>query len=571
LSQQVFERFYPSSAPLSVFDRLCLVAYWVFKIPAERISKSIPLLNDDLLKSNLRVTPVGLVAVALFSTAISAVAALGVIVWAAGTPYSFLYLVGVAPLIVFVLVMNGPGLSRSSRGAALDNELPFVVGYLSILAGGGLSLVDTLRQIADMDVFSAASREAKRVLIDIDVFGRDPISALERAAKYSASRSWAELLTGYTTVLRTGGDYVNYLNLHLKEVFDNRAEKIKRTVDTVGLVAESFLIVTVVLGMTLFTLYLVEALINGNPGGISNIYLFSFIIVPVLSAAFIWLMDAFGQKWPYNDLRPYKVFLAFIPLGVLLFLIPLPLPLYEHMAISLLAISAVPSIYATKYSRERRIIERMLPEFVEDVAEERKVGLSPEQAIERLGEGNRYAGFSKYVSKMAGQLSWGFPLKKVISSFTKGVSSWIARAVGTLMLQVVEIGGGTLRGFEDMAAFTREVSVTEADARAALRPYVLIIYIGGLMLTLTTFGMISMLTSPSTLAVKGVSSIVTRSSPGTVDDLLTAAVFQCWVLGLVAGKMGEGSLSEGFKHSLILVVLTLIAVVIAGYFVALKI
>jgi archaeal flagellar protein FlaJ len=570
LSQQVFERFYPSSAPLTVFDRLCLVAYRVFKVPAELISKGMPLLNDDLLKSNMRVTPVGLVAVALFSTAISAVAALGVVLWAAGTPYSFLYLVGITPLVVFVLVMNGPRLSRSSRGAALDNELPFVVGYLSILAGGGLSLVDTLRQIADMDIFSAASREAKRVLIDIDVFGRDPITALERASKYSASRNWSELLTGYTTVLRTGGDYVNYLNLHLKETFDNRSEKIKRTVDTVGLIAESFLIVTVVLGMTLFTLYLVEALINGNSGGISNIYLFSFIIVPFLSAAFIWLMDAFGQKWPYTDLRPYKVFLAFIPVGVVLFLIPLPLPLFEHMAVSLLAISTVPAVFATRYSRDRRIIERMLPEFVEDVAEERKIGLSPEQAIERLGEGNRYAGFSKYVSKMAGQLSWGFPLKKVIASFTKGVSSWIARAVGTLMLQVVEIGGGTLRGFEDMAAFTRQVSITESDARASLRPYVLIIYIGGLMLTLTTFVMVSMLSSQSALAAKGLSATFSRSNPATIDDLLTASIFQCWVLGLVAGKMGEGSLAEGFKHSVILVVLTLIAVVIAGRFVVLN-
>lgn len=548
-----------------------MVAYKVFRAPAERITGGIPLLKDDLMKSNLRVTPVGLVAVALFSTAISAIAALGVIIWAAGTPYSFVYLVGVAPFVVFVLVMNGPGMSRSSRGAALDNELPFVVGYMSVLAGGGLSLVDTLRQIADMDLFSAASKEAKRIMIDIDVFGRDPITALERAAKYSANRSWSELLTGYTTVLRTGGDYVNYLNLHLKETFESRSEKIKRTVDTVGLVAESFLIVTVVLGMTLFTLYLVEALINGSSGGITNIYFFSYIIVPVLSAVFIWLMDAFGQKWPYTDLRPYKWFVAFIPLGVLLFYIPLPLELYQHMAVSLIAISAVPSVFATKYSRERRITERMLPEFIEDVAEQRKIGLSPEQAIERLGEGHRYAGFSKYVNKMAGQLSWGFSLRKVISSFTKSVSSWIARAVGTLMLQVVEIGGGTLRGFEDMAAFTRQVSVTESEARAALRPYVLIIYIGGLMLTLTTFVMVNMLSSQSLLAFKGATSALSHSSSGTIDDLLTAAVFQCWVLGLVAGKMGEGSLAEGFKHSVVLVALTLAAVVIAGRFITLHI
>jgi archaeal flagellar protein FlaJ len=568
MSQKVFDRFYPSSAPLSLFDRLSLVSYRLFRAPAEFITNRIPLMRDDLLKSDMRITSVGLVAVALFSATVSGIAALGIIVWALLTKHPYLYLVAVAPVVAFASVINGPKLSKSTRGAALDNEMPFLVGYMAILAGGGLSLVDSLRQISELQVFSAAKKEAKRVLIDIDVFGRDPITALERAAKNSPSRNWAELLTGYTTVLRTGGDYVNYLNLHLKETFDNMTEKVKRTVDTIGLVSESFLIITVVLGMTLFTLYLVEALINGNAGGISNIFLFSFLVVPAISAGFIWLTDAYSQKWPFTDMRPYKIFLVFIPVGIALFLIPLPLRLYQHMSVSLLAISLVPSIFAVKYSRERRTIEKMLPEFIEDVAEQRKIGLPPEQAIERLGDGNRYGSFSKYVAKMGGQLSWGISLKKVITSFTGSVKSWVARAVGTLMLEVVEIGGGTLRGFEDMAMFTRRLSISDAEARSSLRPFVLIIYIGGLMLTMTTFIMIYMLSQQTALVAKGLTARV-AASPTVVDDLLTAGVFQVWVLGMVAGKMGEGSLAEGFKHSVILVFLTLITVVIAGYFIPL--
>jgi archaeal flagellar protein FlaJ len=569
VSQQVFDKFYPTTATLGTFDKLSLISYRLFKGPAERISKWIPLLREDLLKSNMRVTPVGLVAIALFSTMVTGIVAVGIIVWAAFTHNPYFYLTGITPFIVFLLVLNGPKVSGSSRGSALDNEMPFLVGYMSILAGGGFSLIDTLREISEMDVFQAAGKEAKRMLIEIDVFGRDPITAMERAAKYSASREWRELLMGYTTVLRTGGDHVNYLNLHLKETLDRMAEKIKRTVETVGLVAESFLIVTVVLGMTLFTLYLVEALVNGNAAGITNIYLFSFLVIPTLSAAFIWVMDAYSPKWPFTDMRPYKIILAFVPLGLLLFAIPLPLLLFERMAISLLAISLVPSIFAVRYSRERRTIERMLPDFIEDVAEQRKIGLPPEQAIERLGEGNRYGGFSKYVTKMGGQLSWGISLSKVITSFTKGVSSWIARAVGTLMLEVVEIGGGTMRGFDDMASFTRRISISESDARSSLRPYVLIIYIGALMLTMTTFVMIYMLSQQSALAAKGIHVSVAGANPRLLDDLLTASVFQSWVLGMVAGKMGEGSLAEGFKHSVALVVLTLLAVVVAGLFIPL--
>ncbi|HZW84671.1 MAG TPA: type II secretion system F family protein, partial [Nitrososphaerales archaeon] len=270
----------------------------------------------------------GLISVALFFTLITALISAGIIAWAYFIGLTLLYLVGVSPLIVFLLVLNSPKVSQSGRASSLENELPFIVGYLSILAGGGLSLIDTLRQIADLEIFPAASKEAKRILIEIDVFGQDPLSALEHAARFSASRSWADLLGGYTTVLRTGGDYVNFLNLHLKESFNAMSERLRRTVETVGLVAESFLIVTVVLGLTLFTLYLVEALVNGNSGGITNIYFFNYGIVPLLSAGFIWLVDAVAPKWPFTDYRPYKIFALCIPIGLVLFFIPLPIKQY---------------------------------------------------------------------------------------------------------------------------------------------------------------------------------------------------------------------------------------------------
>ncbi len=91
------------------------------------------------------------------------------------------------------------------------------------------------------------------------------------------------------------------------------------------------------------------------------------------------------------------------------------------------------------------------------------------------------------------------------------------------------------------------------------------------MLVLTTFVMVNLISQQSALVSKGLHFVATTSSPLVIDQLVTAAVFQGWVLGLVAGKMGEGSLAEGFKHSVILVVLTLIAVVVAGWFIPLNI
>jgi hypothetical protein len=39
------------------------------------------------------------------------------------------------------------------------------------------------------------------------------------------------------------------------------------------------------------------------------------------------------------------------------------------------------------------------------------------------------------------------------------------------------------------------------------------------------------------------------------------------VVGLVAGKMGEGALSDGFKHSMILVAISVVTIYIAALFI----
>jgi flagellar protein FlaJ len=75
------------------------------------------------------------------------------------------------------------------------------------------------------------------------------------------------------------------------------------------------------------------------------------------------------------------------------------------------------------------------------------------------------------------------------------------------------------------------------------------------MVILTTFIMVYMLAQPAAYGFQTASL-----DPSTIDNLLTTAVFDSFVIGIVAGKMGEGGLSDGFKHGLALVVISILAV-----------
>ena len=126
--------------PLTFFDRFTSAAFRLFSRPATRLTRSIPLLRDDILKSNLRITPEGLVSVAFLSALIAAVAS-AVGTYVAVTRLGSLWFLGVIiaipfVIMVFTLVINSPKISASNRAASIDTELPFVIGYMSVLAGG---------------------------------------------------------------------------------------------------------------------------------------------------------------------------------------------------------------------------------------------------------------------------------------------------------------------------------------------------------------------------------------------------------------------------------------------------
>lgn len=552
------------NSKLSIFDRMTAIAYRTFGSQSKRIATSSPEMREQILKSNLRITPEGLVSLALFATALSLVPVVICVALGFLLHIVFLYLAVLTPLIVFVMIWNLPKVSQGSRASAIDNELPMLIGFLGVLSGGGVSPVSTLRRISGMSkIFPASAKEAKRILIDVEVFGVDPITAFENAAKHMPNRPFAEFLYGYTTVLKVGGDVKSYVDNKLKETLDGRSSKVRRITDSVGTLAEAYLTVTAVMGITLFSLYQLEGVVSHNTSGLQSLYIFSFLVVPAISALFIFIIDGTQPKQPYFNKRPYYVFIACVPIGLVLYVLPLPLPLSLHVSLALCSINVVPAVVAFRQGRERNGLEKALPDFIRDVAEGRKIGLSPEGSIEQLASKN-YGRLSKSIKTMGSQISWGLPIIKVIRTFAESVDSWITMAIGTLMVEVVDVGGGTVGSFSQMADFTRKINELESDKRSALRSYIFVVYMAGIMLVLTTFMMVYFLSTPISFGGKASPIPGLTIDPGTVQSLLTASIFDGWVIGLVAGKMGGGSVADGFKHSLALVAVGGLMVALSG-------
>lgn len=549
-------------APLNFQDKFTAVAIKHFGNAASAVEKNLPTLGDDLLKSDYFLAPQAFLSIVLFLTALTGVASVvGIALFMLTHNLLYIPLV-VIPLGTLVIGLSLPSMSKSSRANAIDGEIAFVIGYLSVLITGGISPIELFRRLSTNKLYPASAKEARRIVKLVDIMAMDPISAIEKAARYTPNKIFSDFLAGYIAVMRAGGDVKSYMEQKQKEVFNHRSIKLKSTTEFVGTMAEAYLAATVVMGTSLFILQIVQAMVSKTDFNFSFMYLYAGVLMPVISGVFIYVLHSIQTKEPIKTMKEHYMFLAGLAaVPIMLFLVPLAQPTYVKLAIGL-AISTTPAaIYQMKYSRRKQAAEKMLPSFVLDLAEVRKTGLAPEKCIEQLATRN-YGELTKSVQRMASQVSWGVPLNKVLKDFGKDVNSWFVVSIGFILLEVVEIGGGTTGLFNSLADFTQRSRDLEKERKSMFRPYVFLPYIGAVLTIASTVMIISMMTNQlASLAPHGSSIVqINTNTSALLDVMVNAAIFQGWLMGLVGGKMSELSLGAGYKHASALVVICLMTV-----------
>jgi flagellar protein FlaJ len=102
---------------------------------------------------------------------------------------------------------------------------------------------------------------------------------------------------------------------------------------------------------------------------------------------------------------------------------------------------------------------------------------------------------------------------------------------------------------------TQEV---EKEKKMNSRPFILMPYFAAIMLMATTLLTLIFVGKTASMATQGVGgSHIDINSISTTFSV--SVMMHVFMIGLVAGKISEESIAAGFKHSAILVIVTLLA------------
>ncbi|MEC7151134.1 MAG: type II secretion system F family protein [Candidatus Thermoplasmatota archaeon] len=260
----------------------------------------------------------------------------------------------------------------------------------------------------------------------------------------------------------------------------------------------------------------------------------------------LWLGPTLGD----TQLRP-MIFLNFFGLTFFLYIFPA-------------------SYYAERVALKRNEKEDKFPDFLRDLAEYWKGGLSMTVAVQTLAT-SEYGALNDEVRKMSSQLSWGVKFGDVINIFAERVGTPLVKRAISLISEADRAGGKISDILITAANDSREIKFLEGERQRAIGSYIAVIW--------TSYGVF--LGVIVVLAKVFIPAIADSNSGGgdggdsggqnignmqirAIDPLFFLTIFYYGVTmqamgnGAMAGLMATGRITSGFKHSGMMIVLAIL-------------
>ncbi len=199
--------------------------------------------------------------------------------------------------------------------------------------------------------------------------------------------------------------------------------------------------------------------------------------------------------------------------------------------------------------RWKRSVDKYLPDLFRSIVQAQKTGMTLPQAVEEASK-RKYGPMTKELQKMVAQMSWGVSFEDALQSLGKRVDTALLRQTIPLILEAQRSGGQVEKVFEPLEEFVRTTLTFDAERKTQIRPYLAIIYVAFFVFLFTIIMLFKSFFVDMVDFELSQFELMPPSEARSIFFHMSA--IQAFFGGLVAGKMGEGTVGGGLKHSVIL-------------------
>ena len=197
-----------------------------------------------LYQADFEMTPGMFISLAGVTAAIAAAAVfIPSIIMFHSSPSPFIYITGLT-LLTFMSVFGGfPFIlynKISVKKMDIEQELPYALGYMTILASAGSSPLDVVRRLAIED-YGHISKEFGKVIYRVDILGEDGVSAMNNLIHNTPSEMFRGVCIDLANIMHAGGGLRSYLEMKSRDLMTMRRLIQKEFVDSLSVYGEGYL------------------------------------------------------------------------------------------------------------------------------------------------------------------------------------------------------------------------------------------------------------------------------------------------------------------------------------------
>lgn len=230
-------------------------------------------------------------------------------------------------------------------------------------------------------------------------------------------------------------------------------------------------------------------------------------------------------------------------------------------------------------NRRQKELESRFPDFVRNFTGAIKSGMPAAESVIQVADTD-YGALTPYVKKLANQIEWAIPFHKAFTNFGKETENVVIRRAIATMIQAEQAGGNIEDVLTSITDSLIQIKKIKAERKAGIhaqvmQSYIIFFVFLGIMILIQNLLIPYMMNFGSAqdtgLGITGQASgginleakLDTSSPAAFIGSLggwlislrgvfLLMSIIQGFFAGVVLGKLAEGDMTSGLKHSLIM-------------------
>jgi len=198
--------------------------------------------------------------------------------------------------LTFIYFYVYPSLAKADYVKDIEDNLPFFALYFYSYSGSQMNIIEIFKLLNKEKRFGAINKEISYLLILINNFGYDILSALLELAQKTPSEKFKEFLYGLISVIRSGGSLKDFAKIYAKQNLEEYEIQLKEYNEKVNLWVTFYAFFFITFPMILLILAFLFSIASGNINILNSLLFFFLIIIPFSYITYLYMIHIYQPK-----------------------------------------------------------------------------------------------------------------------------------------------------------------------------------------------------------------------------------------------------------------------------------